>query len=183
MSSADSFHLKPAGLLSPKAIGDPEVAVLSKAPAGYRFSATAYEEKEDRRAATKVKEKRKKEKEERRWRDTRRGRLRYRGRWMSCTAYPGHRTSKVRARGNTRAEMPPIPRRGRASSVPTGRRRRGPSTMGGERTMGWIVFRNGAEPIIVSGLVVTVNRRYKRLGMSKNIELSWSIGMDILKIA
>lgn len=79
--------------------------------------------KREDRAAMKV--------EKREGEDTK-GRATISGRRTSCTAYPGHRTSKVRARGNTRVEMPSMPRQRRTECVPAGRRPRGTFTMADE---------------------------------------------------
>lgn len=104
------------------------MAILWKAAAvGYRFSASAREQKE--RGEGREQGKKRKRKKETEWREEG---ATISGRRTSCTAYPRHRTSKVRARGNTRAEMPPMPRQRRTECVPAGRRPRGTSTMADE---------------------------------------------------
>lgn len=63
---------------------------------------------------------------------TRRGGLRYR-KVDVVYRVPGTSYVKGSSPWEHKGEMPPIPRRCRAESVPAGRRRRGTSAMGGER--------------------------------------------------
>lgn len=87
------------------------------------------------------------------------------GRRTSCTAYPRHRTSKVRARGNTRAEMPPMPRQRRTECVPAGRRPRGTSTMADEAApRGKLTFNIQANPLQAKPLCIRLRIKVWTIG-------------------
>lgn len=135
------------------------MAILWKAAAaGYRFSASAREQKE--RGEGREQGKKKKRKKETEWREEG---ATISGRRTSCTAYPRHRTSKVRARGNTRAEMPPMPRQRRTECVPAGRRPRGTSTMADEAaSRGKLTFNIQPNPL-QTRFVYDYESKFRRL--------------------
>ena len=86
-----------------------------------------------------------------------RGELRYREGGRRVPRTPGHRTSKVRARGNTRARMPPMPRQRRTECVPAGRRPRGTSARIADEAAGRgkLTFNMGPSRFILSARLRT----------------------------
>lgn len=140
------------------------MAILWKAAAaGYRFSASAREQKE--RGEGREQGKKRKREKETEWRDEEGEGATISGRRTSCTAYPRHRTSKVRARGNTRAEMPPMPRQRRTECVPAGRRPRGTSTMADEAApRGKLTFNIQANPLQAKPLCIRLRIKVWTIG-------------------
>lgn len=140
------------------------MAILWKAAAaGYRFSASAREQKE--RGEGREQGKKRKREKETEWRDEEGEGATISGRRTSCTAYPRHRTSKVRARGNTRAEMPPMPRQRRTECVLAGRRPRGTSTMADEAApRGKLTFNIQANPLQAKPLCIRLRIKVWTIG-------------------